>query len=102
MTGVEIAEAVNLIIEEMKQDRLKTPVDPTTHSAWLVDAVNWADLGCSEVLEESCIWTEADKYETIVAIIEEASPDAGYFISEVMKRFNDKYPGIDIEIRTEW
>lgn len=59
-------------------------------------AINWGDLGCTEIEERRSLLHPGDPW--VVAIIEEASPDA----VGLKKYVGDRLDRPDIVIETEW
>lgn len=85
-----VREAVNRTLKTIYRMRRKYP----SGSTW---CVNWADLYCAAVQ----IRVEESGNPSIVAIVEEVSPDSIGLINELMRRLA-KVGMADVFIECEW
>lgn len=90
MTGEQIAEAVDKIIEEIPHQERK-----------VMGAINWGDLSVREVRENKCIWPDPDDGVEIEVLIEEADPANSEFCEYLFNQFYKQF-GIIVLFRTEW
>lgn len=88
MTGKQIKDAIDKIIDDLKKE------------GGDYGAVNWGDLECVSVERVWQMYPDKGE-ERILAIIEEAAPDAFIFRNEIHDRLYNEY-GVLVDVRTEW
>ena len=88
MTGYDICETVNKIIEELRDDK-----DAKEYP------VNWGDISVNEVSIKKVIYP--GEYMEMQVTISEASPDAYDFCERISTLFQEKH-GFFITVISEW
>ncbi len=90
MKPEEIAGAVNKIIEEIpKSDRI------------FLGAINWGDLGCSQIREIREVWPYGDTDVSYEVTVEEADPSSYQLAAWIEFKMSEEH-GISISVRLEW
>jgi hypothetical protein len=86
ITGQEIADGVNKIIEELRENKPN-------------GSINWGDIRCVSVKTVNYIFP--DEEEEIEVEVGEASPENYICQLLIYDKFKERF-GIDLYVRTEW